>query len=114
MKTVNTQNKERLQKAAEEKSQIIHIEKVINTTADFSMKTLEARRAWSNVALSSKRPQTPAQKTLSRKTICHNRRRKKNAPWYKQAKRIPVHQAIRTESTESNTEERNKHSQEAT
>lgn len=83
MKTLNTQNKERLRKATEEKSQIIHIGKVINTTADFSMKTLEARRARSNVALSPKRPQTPAQKTLSRKTICHNRRRKKNAPWYK-------------------------------
>lgn len=46
MKTLNTQNKERLQKAEEKKSQITHIGKVINTTADFSMKTLKARRAW--------------------------------------------------------------------
>lgn len=46
MKTLNTQNKERLQKATEENSQITHIGKVINTTDDFSMKTLKARRAW--------------------------------------------------------------------
>lgn len=74
MKTLNTQNKERLHKTAEEKPQITHLGKVINTTADFSMKTLKPRRAWSNVALSSKRPQTPAQKTLFRNAICHNRR----------------------------------------
>jgi adenosine deaminase len=49
IKTTSTENRERILKAAREKKQITYKGKPIKTTADFSMETLKARRAWSEV-----------------------------------------------------------------
>jgi hypothetical protein len=51
IKTTNTENKERILKALKEKKQITCKGKPIKITADFSMETLKARRAWSEIFL---------------------------------------------------------------
>jgi hypothetical protein len=48
IKTTSTENRERIQKAVrEKKKQITFKSKPIKITADFSLKTLKARRTWS-------------------------------------------------------------------
>jgi hypothetical protein len=49
IKTTSKENKERTMKLVREKKQITYKGKPIKTTADFSTKTLKARRAWSEV-----------------------------------------------------------------
>jgi hypothetical protein len=49
MKTTSTENRERILKAVKEKKQITYKGKPIKIRADFSMETLKARRAWSEV-----------------------------------------------------------------
>jgi hypothetical protein len=49
VKTISTENKERILKAVREKNQITYKGKPISVTADFSTETLKARRAWSEV-----------------------------------------------------------------
>jgi hypothetical protein len=49
IKSTSTENRERILKAAREKKQITYKGKPIKITADFSMETLKARRAWSQV-----------------------------------------------------------------
>jgi hypothetical protein len=49
IKTTNTENRERILKAVREKKQITYKSKSIKITADFSMETLKAKRAWSEV-----------------------------------------------------------------
>jgi hypothetical protein len=49
LKTISTENRERILKAVGEKKQITGKGKFIKITADFSMETLKARRAWSEV-----------------------------------------------------------------
>jgi hypothetical protein len=48
IKTTSTENRERILKAIKEKN-ITYKSKPIKITADFSMETLKARRAWSEV-----------------------------------------------------------------
>jgi hypothetical protein len=43
------ENRERILKAIREEKQITYIGKPIKMTADFSMETLKARRAWSEI-----------------------------------------------------------------
>jgi hypothetical protein len=49
MKTISTENRERILKVVKEKKQITYKGKHIKITADFSMETFKARRAWSEV-----------------------------------------------------------------
>jgi hypothetical protein len=49
IKTISTENRERILKVAREKRQITYKGKPIKITADFSMETLKARRTWSEV-----------------------------------------------------------------
>jgi hypothetical protein len=49
IKTTSTNNRERILKAVVQKKQITNKGKPIKITADFSMETLKARRAWSEV-----------------------------------------------------------------
>jgi hypothetical protein len=49
MKTLNTENKERILKAAREKGQVTYKGRPIRITPDFLTETLKARRAWSEV-----------------------------------------------------------------
>jgi hypothetical protein len=49
VKTTNTENKERKLKALREKDEITYKGKSIKMTADFSKKTLKARKAWCEV-----------------------------------------------------------------
>jgi hypothetical protein len=49
IKTTSTETRERILKAIREKKQTTYKGKTIKITADFSMKTLKARRAWSEV-----------------------------------------------------------------
>jgi hypothetical protein len=49
IKTTSIENRERILKPIREKKQITHKGKPIKITADFSTKTLKARRAWSEV-----------------------------------------------------------------
>jgi hypothetical protein len=49
IKTTSTGNRERILKAVREKNQITYKGKPTKVTADFSMETLKARRAWSEV-----------------------------------------------------------------
>jgi hypothetical protein len=49
IKTISTENRERILKAVREKIQIIYKGKPIKITADFSMETVKAKRAWSEV-----------------------------------------------------------------
>jgi hypothetical protein len=49
IKTRSTETRERILKSAREKKQITYKDKSIKITTDFSMKTLKARRAWSEV-----------------------------------------------------------------
>jgi hypothetical protein len=49
IKTTSTENRERLLKAVREKKQITYKGKAMIITADISMETLKARRAWSEV-----------------------------------------------------------------
>jgi chromosome segregation ATPase len=49
IKTMNTENRERILKAVREKKQITYKDKPIKITADFSMEAFKARRAWSEV-----------------------------------------------------------------
>jgi hypothetical protein len=49
IKTTTTKNRERILKAVREKKQITYKDKSIKITADFSMETLKARRAWSEI-----------------------------------------------------------------
>jgi hypothetical protein len=49
VKTINTENKERILKAITEKNQITYKGKPIKITVDFSTETLKARRVWSEV-----------------------------------------------------------------
>jgi hypothetical protein len=49
IKTTTTDNRERILKAVREKEQITYKNKPISITADFSMETLKARRAWNEV-----------------------------------------------------------------
>jgi hypothetical protein len=48
VKTISTENKERVFKAVKEKNQI-HKCKLIKITVDFSTEILKARRAWSEI-----------------------------------------------------------------
>jgi hypothetical protein len=49
IKTTSTETRERILKAVREKKQITYKGKPIKITADFSIETLKARRAWSEV-----------------------------------------------------------------
>jgi hypothetical protein len=49
IKTISTENRERILKAVREKNQITYKGKPIKITADFTRKTLKARRAWREV-----------------------------------------------------------------
>jgi hypothetical protein len=49
IETTNTETRERILKAVREKKQIPYKGKPIKITADFSMETFKARRAWSEV-----------------------------------------------------------------
>jgi hypothetical protein len=49
IKTISTENTERLIKPVREKKQITYKGKPIKITADFSTKTLKARRAWGEI-----------------------------------------------------------------
>jgi hypothetical protein len=49
IKTTSTENRKRILKAVKEKKQIMYKGKHIKITADFSMETLKARRAWSEI-----------------------------------------------------------------
>jgi tRNA A37 threonylcarbamoyladenosine dehydratase len=49
IKTISTENRERILKTIREKKQITCKGKPIKITADFSTKTLKPRRAWSEV-----------------------------------------------------------------
>jgi hypothetical protein len=49
IKTTSTENRERILKVEGEKKQITYKGKPIKITADFSIETLTARRAWSEV-----------------------------------------------------------------
>jgi hypothetical protein len=49
IKTRNTENKERLLKAAREKDQVTYKGRPIRIILDFSTETMKARRAWSEV-----------------------------------------------------------------
>jgi len=49
IKTLNAQNKERILKAAKEKSQVTYEFRPIRITPDFLTETLKARRAWTEV-----------------------------------------------------------------
>jgi hypothetical protein len=49
IQTTSTENRERILKVVREKKQIMNKGKTIKITADFSMETLKARRAWSEV-----------------------------------------------------------------
>jgi hypothetical protein len=49
IKTISTENRERILKAVRQKEQIVHEDKPIKITTDFSVETLKARRAWSQV-----------------------------------------------------------------
>jgi hypothetical protein len=49
IKTTSTENRERMLKAVKERKQMTYKGKPIKITADFSMETLKARRAWSEV-----------------------------------------------------------------
>jgi hypothetical protein len=49
IETTSTENRQRILKAVREKKQIMYKGKLIKITADFSMETLKARRAWSEV-----------------------------------------------------------------
>jgi hypothetical protein len=49
IKTISTANRERILKVVREKKQIMYKGKPIKITADFSMETLKARKAWSKV-----------------------------------------------------------------
>jgi hypothetical protein len=49
IKTTSTETRERILKAVREKKQIIYKGKSIKITADFSVETLKARKAWSEV-----------------------------------------------------------------
>jgi hypothetical protein len=46
IKTLNIQNKERIQKVAKDKKQVTYKGKPIRTTAGFSTQTLNTRRSW--------------------------------------------------------------------
>jgi hypothetical protein len=48
-KSISTETRKRILKTVREKKQIINKGKPIKITADFSMETLKARRAWSEV-----------------------------------------------------------------
>lgn len=57
IKTVYVQKKERIMKVARGKCQVTYKGSPITTTADFSMETLKARRAWTDrCSADSKRP----------------------------------------------------------
>jgi hypothetical protein len=49
IKTTSTGNRERILKVVREKKQITYKGKLIKITADFSMETLKARRAWREI-----------------------------------------------------------------
>jgi hypothetical protein len=49
IKTIRTENRERILKAVREKKQIAYKGKPMKITADFSMETLKARQSWSQV-----------------------------------------------------------------
>jgi hypothetical protein len=49
IKTLKTQNKERILKAAREKGQVTYKVRPIRITPDFPAKSMKARRAWSEV-----------------------------------------------------------------
>jgi hypothetical protein len=49
IKTTSTENRERILRVVREKTQILYKGKPIKIIADFSMKTLKARREWSEV-----------------------------------------------------------------
>jgi DNA-binding transcriptional ArsR family regulator len=50
IKTISTENRERILKAVRKKKQITYKGKPIQITSDFSMETLKTRRAWSEVS----------------------------------------------------------------
>jgi hypothetical protein len=49
IKTISTENKERILKAVREKNQITYKGKPIKITTGFSTETLKARRAWNEI-----------------------------------------------------------------
>ena len=49
IKSLNTENKERILKAAREKGQVTNKGRPIRITPDFSTETMKVRRAWSEV-----------------------------------------------------------------
>jgi hypothetical protein len=49
IKTLSTQNKERILKSAKEKRQVTYKGKPIRITADFSTQTLTARKSWKDI-----------------------------------------------------------------
>jgi hypothetical protein len=49
LKSLNTQNKERILKAAREKLEVTYKGKPTRVTADFSTKTLKTRWSWNDV-----------------------------------------------------------------
>jgi hypothetical protein len=63
LKTLNTQNKERILKGVKEKVQVKYESKCIRITTDFSTETVEARRFWID-AIQTQRKHTPQPRKL--------------------------------------------------
>jgi hypothetical protein len=79
IKTTNTENAERILMAVKREKQITYKGKPIKITVDFSMETLKARRAWSEVFWPlNENKFNPS--TLPSKTIIQNRWSNKNLP----------------------------------
>jgi hypothetical protein len=72
VKTITTENKERILKTVREKNQIIYKGKPIKITPDFSTETLKARKAWSEVFQALKENNFNLRITLPSKILFQN------------------------------------------
>jgi hypothetical protein len=57
VKTISTEDREKILQAVIKKNQITYVGKPIKVTADFSTETLKIKRAWSDSILSTERKQ---------------------------------------------------------
>ena len=92
IKLTKTENKERILKAAREKQQVTYKRNPICLIAVLSAETLQARREWQDIYLSTEREKSTTKITVPGKDLIQNRWKNKKLFTQVKVKRIQYHQ----------------------
>ena len=103
IKTPNALNKERILKAVRAKGQVTYKGRPIRITPDFSSRDYESQKILGRCHTDPKRTQTPAQATISSKTLNYHRWRNQSIPCQNEIHTISFHKYSPSEDNKGKT-----------